>query len=442
MTQAPPTTDLANLHFGLVTEPFADDVGNAFFPSDQHVSALDFMAQVLWSRARLGVLTAGRGFGKSTLIARFLQKLDDRFVVASITLENLSARDFLLDVLRQFGIALEDSDKTDRRRLLERFLHHQAAMCRVCMLVVENPQQMHPSVLEELRLLTSLEADGRRVLKVLLLGEPPIDRVVESPRMVGLLAGGAMRFALETLSEDQTAAYVAHRLRAAGSSDPDALIPHTLMPRVYACTAGVPAQINRLCARALACAAEEDAEIVTSAALDRAIDALGWQARINRNPAAIQAHRRTDVPEACGKLVLSMQGMPDREVLLDHDRVLIGRGEEADARIDSVFVSRYHALVVRHDGQDLLLDLGSTNGLLFNSRRVLRRILKDGDLIQVGPARMQYVNPLAVPSVQLDPAETICFARPGFPSAAGEDEGNGTIIAFGHTDTQTPSAGR
>ncbi len=435
MTQASPTADISTRPFGLTVDAFADG-GDSFFPSDQHVRGLEFMAQILWSRARLGVLTAARGCGKSTLITRFLQGLDERFVVAAVSRESLSPRDFLLDVLHQFGIALEDSDKTDRRRLLERFLNHQAAMCRICMLIVENPQQMHPSVLEELRLLASLEVEGRRVLKVLLLGEPPITRVIESPRMAGLLAGGIVRFTLEPFSEDQTAAYVAHRLRAAGSSNPDALMPYTLMSPLHACTDGVPAQIDRLCERALACATEEGADFVTAAAMDRAIHELGWQGRVNRNRDLVRSRRHAESPEVCGRLVISMQGMPDREVVLDHDRVLIGRGEEADARIDSVFVSRYHALVVRHDGQDLLLDLGSTNGLLYNSRRILRRILRDGDLLQVGPAKVRYLNPLSVPAAQLDPAETICFARPGFPPA-DEDDGSGTVIAFGHPDTTT-----
>ena len=87
-----------------------------------------------------------------------------------------------------------------------------------------------------------------------------------------------------------------------------------------------------------------------------------------------------------------MQGLPDREVTLEGDRILVGRGEEADVSIDSVFVSRYHALIVRDNGQDLLLDLGSTNGLVVNSRRILRRALRHRDLIQVGPARVMYFN--------------------------------------------------
>lgn len=441
MTQASPTADIFSTRFGLTSDPFID-AGECFFPSEQHVRALEFMAHILWSRARLGVLTSPRGCGKTRLIGRFLDGIDERFVVAAVTREQLGPRDFLLEVLRQFGFALDDNDKSDHRRLLERFLHHQAAMSRVCLLIVENPQQMHPSVLEELRLLASLEVEGLRVLKVLLLGEPPIDRVIESPRMAGLLAGGVTKFTLAPFSDDQTAAYIACRLRAAGSSNPDAVMPYTLMSRLHACSGGVAAQINRLCERALVCAAEEGVDSVTVETLDRAIHDLGWQARIHRNPDLAHARRRAELPEFCGKLVISMQGMPDREVILDHDRVLIGRGEEADARIDSVFVSRYHALVVRHDGQDLLLDLGSTNGLLYNSRRILRRVLKDGDLIQVGPAKVKYLNPLAAPAAQPDPAETICFARPGFPPLADEDDGSGTVIAFGRADDTTTSSGR
>lgn len=439
-TQTQPVASPGGATPGLVVAPFAERADDAFFfPSDQHLRALEFMGQLLWTRARLSVITANHGCGKSLLIERFIRNLDDRIVAAAVSTENLSPRDFLCEVLQQYGFSLEDNDKTDRRRLLERFLNHQAAMGRVCLLVVENPQQMHPSVLEELRHLAAVEVEGRRALKVLLLGQPSLTRVIESPKMVELLAGGVNRFSLAAFSEDQTAAYIAHRLRAAGAANPDEIMPYTHMPRVHACTGGVPLQINRLCERALMCAAEDAAPTVTLEALDRAIAELGWQGRV----AAVLPESRRHKGEAaqiCGKLIVSMQGMPDREIVLDHDRMLIGRGEEADIRIDSVFVSRYHALIVRHDSQDLLLDLGSTNGVLLSSRRILRRVLKDGDLIQIGPARVKYVNPLALPVAHPDPAETICFARPGFPPMPGEDDG-GTVIAFGQFDGST-SGGR
>jgi pSer/pThr/pTyr-binding forkhead associated (FHA) protein len=115
--------------------------------------------------------------------------------------------------------------------------------------------------------------------------------------------------------------------------------------------------------------------------------------------------------------------------------MLVGRGEEADVRIDSVFISRYHALIVRDGSRDLLLDLGSTNGLLVNSRRILRRALRHRDLIQIGPARVMYINEQAN-NVQPDPGETLLLARPGMPVAAGEEEAS-TLLAFGRLDPST-----
>jgi general secretion pathway protein A len=423
--------------FGLTADPFVDTTAEAFFfPSDQHLRALEFMGHSLWTKSRLGVVTADHGCGKSLLIKRLLKDLDERVVVAVVQREHIGPREFLLEILRQYGFSLTEDDKTDRRRLLERFLVHQAGAGRLCLLVVENPQNMHPSVLEELRCLAAVEHDGMRVLKMLLLGQPALDLVLESPRMAELMTSSVSHFSLGALSEDQTAAYVAHRLRAAGASSPDALMPSTLLPQVHACSLGVPANVNKLCARAMVHAREEAASVVTSSALDKAIEDLNWvRRRLRPESSVLEQVAGLTVTPSQGKLVITMQGEPEREVALKSDRILVGRGEEADVRIDSVFISRYHALIVRDGSQDLLLDLGSTNGLLVNSRRILRRALRHRDLIQVGPARVMYINEQAN-SVEPDPGETLCFARPGFPAAAGEDQSN-TLLAFGRLD---PSA--
>lgn len=450
---APPSSDDSGRDFGLAVEPFADTAEEAFFfPADQHLRALEFMGHTLWTRARLGVVTAEHGCGKSYLIRRLLKSVDERIIAAAVQHEHSGPREFLLDILRQFGFTLDDDDKSDRRRLLERFIAHHAGNGRLCLLIVENPQSMHPSVLEELRFLAALEVDGSRAaLKILLLGQPSLNLVLGSPRMAQLVDTSVSRFALGALSEDQTAAYVAHRLRAAGAPDPDALMPHTLMPRIHACSGGVPARINRLCEHSLAWAARQDQLQVTETALDSAIEELGWQHRRRLSGMAAAGvaaeagvlHGTLPVSETWAatprvvpdaRLLITMQGVPGREVVLGADRVLVGRGEDADVRIDSVFVSRYHALIVRDKDQDLLLDLGSTNGLLVNSRRILRRVLRHRDLIQVGPARVIYHNERAGAEAGLDPGETVCFARPGFPLAAGEDCDT-SLLGFGRLDS-------
>lgn len=426
-----------SIGFGLATEPFADTADPAFFfPSDQHLRALEFMGHSLWTRSRLGVVTADHGCGKSLLIKRLLKDLDERVTVATVQREHIGPREFLLEILRQFGFSLGDDDKTDRRRLLERFLAHQAGTGRLCLLIVENAQSMHPSVLEELRCLAAIQHDGMRVLKMLLLGQPALNLVLESPRMVELMSGNVSRFSLTALSEDQTAAYVAHRLRAAGAPNPDALMPSRLLPQIHACSLGVPANINKLCSRAFVHAREEGASLVTESALDKAIEDLGWmRRRLRLENAVLEQVAALASSPSQAKLVITMQGEAEREVSLTSDRMLVGRGEEADVRIDSVFISRYHALIVRDGSRDLLLDLGSTNGLLVNSRRILRRALRHRDLIQIGPARVMYINEQAN-SVQPDAGETLLLARPGLPVAAGDEEAS-TLLAFGRLD---PSA--
>ena len=120
------------------------------------------------------------------------------------------------------------------------------------------------------------------------------------------------------------------------------------------------------------------------------------------------------------------------DILLDKPILLLGRHPECDIQIDSRKISRRHCCIAQVDNHLIVRDLGSTNGLLVNSRRILRRALRHRDLIQVGPARVMYINEQAN-NAQPDPSETLCFARPGFPAAAGEEEAS-TLLAFGRGD--------
>lgn len=435
MSEADSICELQCQHFGLAALPFTDTQAEAdFFPSEQHLRALDFMGHALWTRTRLGVITAEAGTGKSLLVHRLQQSLDERMLVACVQHEHSDPRAFLLKVLQDFGFSLDSADRSDRRRLLESFLIHQASTGRLCLLIVENAQAMRPAVLEELRWLAQLEHDGRPVLKLLLLGRPALTLVLESPRMSQLLQGGSSRFTLSPFSEDQTAAYVAHRLRAAGCIDPDKVLAHPLMGMIHACSGGVPRNINLLCTQALLCAQRRGEAQVSAEALDEAIDTLGWQQRrqaaVVVDPLQQLALLEGGLP-APAALTISMQGVADREVVLGSERVLIGRGSEAEVRIDSVFISRFHALIVRDGRQHLLLDLGSTNGLLVNSRRVQRRVLRHRDLIQVGPARVTYINE-AASQPAVDSGETLCLARPGMSSTSEPEQG--ALLAFGRLD--------
>ncbi len=423
--------------FGLSAPPFTERCNDDafFFPGDQYLRALEFMGAVLWTRTQIGVITAEEGCGKSQVIRRFMAALDERVLCAEVHRPDLTAREFLDDVLRQFGVVLDATDRTDRRRLLERLLGHQMGLGRICLVVVEKPQVMDPLVLDEIKALAEITVGGTRALKLLLLGQPLLNHVVDSRRMGQLMKNGATRFHLPALSEDQVSAYVAHRLRAAAAADPDQLMPYTLMPKVHLYTGGVPAVVNRLCTQALACAAVRGDAAVTMQALDEAIDTVGLQPRgSGAVPAASTEAGAPSILDAT--LLLATQGTADRDISLVRSRALIGRSELADVRIDSVFVSRYHALIVREPTHDLLIDLGSTNGVLVNSRRVLRHVLRHRDLVQIGPARVTYLNPAATGVAGPDPGQTIYLARPGLVSP--EQPAGATVLAFGRVAGDPP----
>ncbi|HTE40650.1 MAG TPA: ATP-binding protein, partial [Steroidobacteraceae bacterium] len=137
---------------GLREPPFAEDVSDIFFfPAQQHLRALGFIGQLVWSRSNLAVITGERGIGKSLLVRHLLADLDDRVLVADVNGEQVDAtnpaQDFLLAVLQEFGMQLDASDRNDRRRLLTRFLTHQYSLNRLCMLVVQGAHALKPQVL-------------------------------------------------------------------------------------------------------------------------------------------------------------------------------------------------------------------------------------------------------------------------------------------------------
>lgn len=421
--------------WGLREPPFADIATDTFFfPSEQHVRALDFMRCILCSRTMVGVITGDAGVGKSMLVRSFLSALDDRILVAHIQRADLEPRDFLNEILQQLGLLLGQDDRTDRRLLLTRYLTHQVGTGRICLLIIENAQKMKPAVLEELRLIGLLENEESRVVKLLLLGDSTLHRVISSPKLQEVVRTDTPRMHINGLTEDQLSAYVAHRLRVSGATDADRVLTANVMPALKRLSRGAPAVVNRLCAKALAIAAQSGEVIVTVTAILQAAVELGMDTSI---AAAASASNGEGDKTDEATLLVSVNGGVDSVIKLKSTPMLVGRSEQADVQINSAFVSHYHAVLVREPTQDLLIDLGSTNGVLVNTQRVSRRILRHRDLIQIGPARISYLNPGQQPATPApDTSETISFARPGTqakPAVAGGD-GERTLFAFGRFD--------
>jgi general secretion pathway protein A len=136
-------------------------------------------------------------------------------------------------------------------------------------LVIDEAQNLSPQVLEQLRLLTNLETSERKLLQIILIGQPELRTMMAQPELEQLAQRVIARYHLGPLTASETGAYVAHRLTVAGAH-PGNPIPGALTPLIHRLTHGVPRRINLLCDRALLGAYVENSREVTPKILRRA----------------------------------------------------------------------------------------------------------------------------------------------------------------------------
>jgi general secretion pathway protein A len=251
-------------YFGLQKEPFSIAPDPRFlFMSDMHREALAHLLYGLGSGGNAGgnsggfvLLTGEIGAGKTTVCRAFLEQVPPHCVVAYIFNPRLSAIELLQTVCEEFGVPVpprtEGAAPTlkDHVDALNRFLLAAHAQGRQGVLIIDEAQSLDAEVLEQLRLLTNLETHERKLLQIVLIGQPELRTLLAQPQLEQLAQRVIARYHLPALGEAETAQYVRHRLSVAG---PAAQLPFddAALARIHRLSGGVPRRINLLCDRAL-----------------------------------------------------------------------------------------------------------------------------------------------------------------------------------------------
>ncbi len=261
-------------HFGWTEDPFTIAPDPRFlFMSQRHDEALAHLVFGLGGGGGFVVLTGEIGTGKTTIFRRFLDELPAHCKLAYVYNPKLSALELLQSITQEFGISLpETSSAKTCIDALNRFLLAEHALGRHAMLVIDEAQHLSAEVLEQLRLLTNLETAERKLLQIVLIGQPELRAVLRRPDLEQLNQRVVARFHLGPLDADDTALYVAHRLSVVGHKGALPFAPKALA-RLHEVAGGVPRKINLVCARALLGAyglgqARVDARMVQSAAAE------------------------------------------------------------------------------------------------------------------------------------------------------------------------------
>ena len=260
------------------------------YMSESHARAKAYMDYTIWNRDGFVVVTGEIGAGKTTLLQKLLSEFDDTAAVAKIYQTQLDEIQFLQAVLVEFGLSPFNASKVELMDMLSTFLIDSFLQSKQLVLIVDEAQNLSPKVLEEIRMLSGLETQKEKILHVILVGQPELNDILDSPEMEQLLQRVRLRCHISALSDRETRDYVYHRLRVAGAGDRLLFDPDAL-PMVYEYTGGIPRLINVLCDMALTCAFTDRSPTVTVASLKTAIGELRWKPYSERVKARVQLQK-------------------------------------------------------------------------------------------------------------------------------------------------------
>jgi general secretion pathway protein A len=230
------------------------------YPSASHTPVLRDLVAAIRRREGLVVLTGDIGTGKTTLCRAVIEQLDRKTFTTFVPDPFVTREDLLKTMLIDFGVMsvddlvrgrLKGASRPDLSFPLYEFLRSLEPLDAFAVLVIDEVQNLSLPLLEEIRILSDLEA-GRKLLQVVLVGQPEFDEHLRLPRMRQIHQRVSVHCQLQPLDRSDVAGYVAHRLTTAGATgDQVGLLPEAL-DLLFTASGGVPRVINLLCDKALA----------------------------------------------------------------------------------------------------------------------------------------------------------------------------------------------
>jgi type II secretory pathway predicted ATPase ExeA len=233
-------------YFGFRERPFSllPDPGFLYL-GRKHSMAFALLQYGLKSQAGFTVVAGEIGSGKTTLIRHLLDKIDRDVTVGLISNTHSSFGELLEWVLLAFSIDYKGLDKVGRFHRFQQFLIDEYAKRRRTVLIIDEAQNLGEQTLEELRMLSNINADKHLVLQMILIGQPELRDLLRRPGMEQFAQRISIAYYLEALSLDEVIAYVRHRLRVAGG-DPR-LFDNEALKIIHQASRGIPRVINTLC---------------------------------------------------------------------------------------------------------------------------------------------------------------------------------------------------
>jgi type II secretory pathway predicted ATPase ExeA len=259
--------------YGFREKPFSllPDAGFLYF-SNKHRMALTLLEYGIMNQAGFTVISGDIGTGKTTLIRQLLNNIDPLVTVGLISNTHQTFGDLMQWIALAFNLPHQGKDKVQLYHEFMDFVIGEYSQGRRTVLIVDESQNMSAETLEELRMLSNVNADKDQVLQVVLVGQRELRDTLRRPDLVQFAQRIAVDYHLEPLTAEETRDYIRHRCKVAGGS-PD-LFSDQACQAVFERSGGVPRLINLLCDTALVYGYAEqrdriDAKLIHDVAADK-----------------------------------------------------------------------------------------------------------------------------------------------------------------------------
>ena len=261
-------------YFGLTEKPFSSTPDFPYiYMSDMHREALAHLLCGIGSDDCFILVTGELGTGKTTLCRCLLDDVPAETDVALLAKPPLSTLELLEAICSEFEISLDNEEKSVKLYVdqLMAFLIKAHSDGKNAALIIDEAQNLSLELLDQLYFWANLETNNKKLLKIIFLGQPELNQIVQQPETSKIEGAITSRYHLLPLDRENSFAYVRHRLSVAGAGEE--IFSKTALLRLFELSEGIPKRIDALCDRALLETYNEQQYLVTSAIVDRS--ALG-----------------------------------------------------------------------------------------------------------------------------------------------------------------------
>jgi general secretion pathway protein A len=245
-----------------------------FYRSQKHENALTHLEYGVFERAGFIVITGEIGTGKTTLLRYLIRSLDKNLPIALLTQTCLHPEELLRTLCQEFSLPHENMGKSEMLELFGGFLVEQYRQGKYVILILDEAQNLPLETLEEIRMLSNLDADSECLLQIILVGQPPLRAKLQGKGLWQLYQRVEVSYHIEPLDRQELKDYIQYRLATAGRADTE-LFDDVAMEAIFEYSRGVPRLINAVCHMCLVCGFADnhkkiDRDLVKTVLKDRA----------------------------------------------------------------------------------------------------------------------------------------------------------------------------